>query len=81
MLMAFPQSVAFTLALLGSEPEFENFNFMQLFTVLHRDTSAFISVTFCTLEYLIIVQHLLNVHNRKLDLMWLANKDNLMLLN
>ena len=34
-----------------------------------------------TLEYLITVQHLLNVHNVKLDFMWLAKKDNLMLLN
>ena len=34
-----------------------------------------------TLEYLITVQHLLNVHNGKLDFIWLAKKDNLMLLN
>ena len=32
-------------------------------------------------EYLITVQHLLNVHNVKLDFIWLAMKDNLMLLN
>ena len=31
--------------------------------------------------YLIAVQHLLNVHDVKLDFMWLAKKDNLMLLN
>ena len=47
-------------------------------------TSRF--VQFCeayftyTLEYLIIVQHLLNVHNGKLDFIWLAKEDNLMLL-
>ena len=34
-----------------------------------------------TLEYLITVQHLLNVHNGKLDHILLANKDNLMWLN
>ena len=34
-----------------------------------------------TLEYLITVQHLLNVHNGKLDFIWLPKKDNLMLLN
>ena len=34
-----------------------------------------------TLEYLITVQHLLNVHNEKLDFISLAKKDNLMLLN
>ena len=34
-----------------------------------------------TLEYLITVQHPLNVHNGKLDFIWLAKKDNLMLLN
>ena len=34
-----------------------------------------------TLEYLITVQHLLNVHNGKLSFIWLAKKDNLMLLN
>ena len=34
-----------------------------------------------TLEYLITVQHLLNVHNGKLDLIWLTKWDNLMLLN
>ena len=34
-----------------------------------------------TLEYLITVQHLLNVHNGKLDFKWLAKKENLMLLN
>jgi len=33
------------------------------------------------LEYLITVQHLLNVHNGKLDFIWLAKKDNLMLSN
>ena len=36
---------------------------------------------FDTLEYLITVQHLLNVHNGKLVFIWLAKKDNLMLLN
>ena len=35
----------------------------------------------CILEYLINVQHLLNVHNGKLDFLLLAKKDNLMLLN
>ena len=34
-----------------------------------------------TLEYLITVQHLSNVQNGKLDFLWLAKKDNLMLLN
>ena len=34
-----------------------------------------------TVEYLISVQHLLNVHNGKLDFIRLAKKDNLMLLN
>ena len=34
-----------------------------------------------TLEYLITVQHLLNVHNGKPEIIWLANKDNFMLLN
>ena len=32
-------------------------------------------------QELIIVQHLLNVHIGKLDFIWLAKKDNLMLLN
>ena len=31
------------------------------------------------LEYLITVQHLLNVHNGKLDFIWLVKKDKLML--
>ena len=34
-----------------------------------------------TLECLITVQHLLNVHNGKLDFIWLAKKDDLILLN
>lgn len=34
-----------------------------------------------TLEYLITLQHLLNVHNEKLLLIWLAKKDILMVLN
>ena len=34
-----------------------------------------------TLEYLITVQHILKVHNGKLDFIWLVKKDNLMLLN
>ena len=34
-----------------------------------------------TLEYLITLQYLLNVHNGKVDFIWLAKKDNLMLLN
>ena len=34
-----------------------------------------------TLEYLITVQHLLNVYNGKFDFIWLAKKDNLKLLN
>ena len=34
-----------------------------------------------TLEYLITVQHLLNVQKGKLDFIWLAKKDNLMLLD
>ena len=34
-----------------------------------------------TLEYLITLQYLLNVNNGKLDFIWLAKKDNLMLLN
>ena len=34
-----------------------------------------------TLEYLITLQHLLNVHNGKLDFIWLAKKDNLMPLD
>ena len=33
------------------------------------------------LEYLITVQHLLNVHNGTPDFIWLPKKDNLMLLN
>ena len=33
------------------------------------------------LKYLITVQYLLKVHNGKLDFIWLAKKDNLMLLN
>ena len=32
-------------------------------------------------EYLIIVQHLFKVHIGKLDFIWLARKDNLMLSN
>ena len=42
--------------------------------------SLFMCETY-TLEYLITLQHLLNVHNGKLDFIWLAKKDNLMLLN
>ena len=34
-----------------------------------------------TLEYLITVQHLINVQKGKLDFIWLAKKDNLMLLD
>ena len=34
-------------------------------------------LVFNTLEYLITVQHLSNVHNGKLHFMWLAKKDNL----
>ena len=34
-----------------------------------------------TLEYLITVHHLLTVHNGNLDFIWLAKKDNLMMLN
>ena len=34
-----------------------------------------------TLEYQITVQHLLNVRKGKLDFIWLAKKDNLMLLD
>ena len=34
-----------------------------------------------TLEYLISIQHLLNVHNGKLRIIWLAKEDSLMLLN
>ena len=44
------------------------------FTVLQLSFTA-------TLEYLITVQHLLNVHNEKLRLIWFEKKDNLMLLN
>ena len=36
--------------------------------------------TFCTLDG-VILEYLITVHNGKLDLMWLAKKDNLMLLN
>ena len=34
-----------------------------------------------TLKYQITVQHLSNVHNGKMYFIWLAKKDNLMLLN
>ena len=33
-----------------------------------------------TLEYLIAVEHLMNVHNGNLCFVWLAKKDNLMLM-
>ena len=48
-----------------------------------RSTIISFSYKVChtTLEYLITVQHLLNVHNGKLDFTWLAKKDNFMLLN
>ena len=44
-------------------------------------TQCIICFLLTTLEYLITVQHLLNVYNGKLNFIWLANKDNLMLLN
>ena len=34
-----------------------------------------------TIEYPITVQHILNVHNGKLDFIWLEKKDNWMFLN
>ena len=53
----------------------------QVLKIEYKISFRYYAAVLSTLEYLITVQHLLNVHYGKLDFIWLAKKDNLMLLN
>ena len=62
----------------GEKGPITSYNYHYIYILQYKYLKA---LRVLTLEYLITVQHLLNLHNGKLHFIWLAKKDNLMLLN